>query len=227
MIKKLIKAQFRLEFDWFSWIILLLPLYGFAVLPLTMMYGLLLPNFTQFRTNKKIVTELYITLPVQRKDVLKSQVLYFVLWQVLYCTVFALDILINFLLSRFTSFNWDPNRLYSKWILPANLAQLGILLFGMGLRNMLGATMDTLPDVNSLKQLLCLAVALALPWGLNVLAARFASNYFGNYDLHYLWVRLLTVAVGLAAFGGMTYIGYRLKLKRFETPLQNFSKSVQ
>ncbi len=208
MIKKIIKTQFKLEFDWYKYIIMLMPLFCIGVIPMVMFYGCLLPSIIGFHT-----VELYLQLPVKRKDIVRSQTLYYNINQIVYGALFGFDILICYLF--YIAYGRVPGDYFEKWMLCANFAQLGILLLGMGLYNVLCMPYSS-ANFTRTRQILSVAAMLAIPSGVNVLAAHYAPQYFNGYDAQYLWVRLTTLAAGLTAFCALTYLGYRRKLKLFD-----------
>ena len=198
MIKKLIKAKFKLETFWLSWVFVFFALIGMSTQPLTMLYGCMLPTFIS-RDNRQ--HELYLQLPVKRTDVIKSNVIFIAIWQAIYVALFCLGML-------WGRFVYDGVKyIYENWYLRQNLTQLGILLIGMGLYNVLYENTTVMQIVTSV-------VILALPASLNTLACRYGAKYFDGYGIQYLWVRLASFATGLVTYCYLTLLSYKRKVRK-------------
>ncbi len=214
MLKKLLKAQLKLESNWFTLFVLLMPLFGFAVVPLICLYTLLLPNYLlRSETEASAAMAMYLQLPMKRNDVVKGRLLYVALWQIAVCASFLLGALFGFVLNAFVT-DIDLNSVYSGWVLDQNLTLLGILLLGMGFHN---AITDLFSSYY--KRFAASISAIALCWVLNTLAVKFASTYLYGYGLTFMWVRAIVFVVGAGAFCGLTYVGYKKHLKKFAAKL--------
>lgn len=203
-----------MEINWFTMFIFLIPLCGFAIVPLICLYVLLLPNYLlRPETGNYGAMEMYMQLPVKRNDVVKARVLYIALWQIAVCTTFALGALFCFVASMFFP-KLNFNSTYQGLILSQNLSLLGILLLSMGLHN---AIVDLFSSYY--KRIGVSVLAIALCWALNTIAVRFAANYLDGYNVAYLWTRVVVFVAGTGAFCGLTYIGYKRNSKKFASML--------
>ncbi len=134
---------------------------------------------------------MYLTLPVRRRDLAKSYIIYLLLWQTILVGSFCIGMLISYLLH-------DPTvNAFGDWNLRMNCTQLGILLLTMGVHNMLSGIQTSSDARRVVYNCTSIAVAYILPVCINLIAVRCLDEYTNGYGSQYLWIRLTALAVGL------------------------------
>lgn len=219
---KLARAHFKLDFPKPMWLMLLIgavmcaPNYPriVAVMCMTMMIGSLLGIVRETRSE-----ELFLTLPIRRRDAVKGQALFTSCIQLIYLSVCALFAVV----ALFIPFFGQPIAQAQPGI-PGNIAFFGIALFSYGMFNLAffplyyckgGATTPT-----SLFVACIVAILSAIgPYGIFEALAQTVPQVGGvllSFDSSTLAWQLLMLFCGILLYVGLTAAGTSLAIKRYE-----------